>query len=192
MPRLGIFPPLDGLIPAAKATSGANSAASGVFSPMRSTGFIAVSVAILPLIVIPVLLAQDAISPYCSDLKRAADLAATNERFGSISAKPREGNFTDATLVLMDWSDCSIYAGRIYTCDSQPIRTAQEAEQAQTNISQEVQACLGPSWAEAKDRSSIGFIVLHHADQPISITLSVDETDQKEYLIRLILFGRSN
>jgi hypothetical protein len=92
----------------------------------------------------------------------------------------------------MDWSDCSIYAGRIYTCDSQPIRTAQEAEQVQTNISQEVQACLGTSWAEAKDRSSIGFIVLHHADQPISITLSVDETDQKEYLIRLILFGRSN
>src|ERR1700738_4206141 len=50
---------------AVKATSGANSAASGVFSPMRSTGFIAVSIAILPLILIPVLLAQEAISPYC-------------------------------------------------------------------------------------------------------------------------------
>ena len=61
MPRLGIFPPLDGLIRAVKATSGANSAASGVFSPMRSTGFIAVSAAILPLILIPVLLAQEAI-----------------------------------------------------------------------------------------------------------------------------------
>jgi hypothetical protein len=141
----------------------------------------------------PLLLrAQEAIAPYCSELKRVADLASTNERFASISLKPREGNFTDSRLVLSGWSDCSVYATRIYTCDTHAIRTAQEAEKAQRKIFQEVQACLGTSWAEAKDRSSLGFIVLHHADQPISITLSMDETDQKQYLIRLILFGRTN
>jgi hypothetical protein len=119
-------------------------------------------------------------------------LAMTSKRFASISAKPQDGNFADSNLALMDWNDCSVYAGRIYTCDSQLIKTVQEAEQVQRKISQEIQACLGTSWAEAKDRSSIGFIVLHHADQPISITLSTDKTDQKEYLVRLILFGRSN
>jgi hypothetical protein len=36
-------------------------------------------------------------------------------------------------------------------------------------------------------------LVLHgHVDQPISMTLSLDQTDQKEYLVRLLLFGRSN
>ena len=158
----------------------------------RSTAAIPIAVSIPTLVLITVLLAQEVVAPYCSDLKWATDLAVTSERFTSISAKPREGNFTDTSLMLMGWNNCSVYAGRIYTCDSQTIRTAQEAEQVQRKISQEVQVCLGASWGEAKDRSSIGFIVLHHADQPISITLSVDETDQKEYLVRLILFGRSN
>ena len=192
MPTVAMFCPLDGLIGAVKAASGASSAASGVFSPTRSPGLIAVAVAILPLILTPILLAQEAMIPYCSDLKRATDLAMTNERFASISAKPRDGDFADSSLVLMDWNDCSVYAGRIYTCDSRPIETAQEAEQMQRKISQEIQYCLGISWVEEKDRSSLGFIRLHHADQPISMTLSIDETDQKQYLVRLILFGRSN
>jgi hypothetical protein len=131
-------------------------------------------------------------APYCSDLQRVTVLAMTRERFASISAKPRNGNFTDSGLVLMDWNDCSIYGGRIYTCDSQPSGSTQEAQQAQQKIFREVQACLGTSWAEAKDRSSLDFIVLHHADQPISITLSIDQPEQKHYVTRLILFGRSN
>ena len=190
MPRVGIFPPLDGLLDAVKATSGASSAACGAFSLMRATGLIAVTVAILALI--PVLLAQEAVAPYCSDLKRATDLAMTNERFASISAKSQDGDFADTNLALTDWNDCSVYAGRIYTCDSRPITTAQEAEQVQRKISHQIQSCLGASWVEEKDRSSFGFIRLRHVDQPISMTLSLDETDQKEYLVRLILFGRSN
>jgi hypothetical protein len=130
--------------------------------------------------------------PYCGDLKRAAVLAMTKERFASISTRPKEGNFTDSSLVLMDWNGCSIYGGRIYTCDSQPSGTTQEAQQAQQKIFHEVQACLGTSWAEAKDRSSLDFIVLHHADQPVSITLSIDQPEQKQYVTRLILFGQSN
>jgi hypothetical protein len=133
-----------------------------------------------------------AIAPYCSDLKRVADLAITKERFTSISAKPRDGNFADSSLVLTGWNDCSVYGARIYTCDSQPTETVQEIQQAQEKIFHDIQACLGGSWAEAKDRSSLGFIVLHHAEQPVSMTLSRDQTDEKQYVVRLILFGRSN
>jgi len=158
----------------------------------KSAGFIPIAVAIPTLILMAVLLAQEAAAPYCSDLKQAADLATTNERFASISTKAREGSFTDSNLMLMDWNDCSVYGGRIYTCDSRPVGTAQEAEQVQRKMSQEIQACLGASWAEAKDRSSLGFIVLHHASQPVSMTLSIDQTDEKQHVIRLILFGRTN
>jgi hypothetical protein len=52
-----------------------------------STAFIPVVVSIPTLVLIAVLIAQEAIAPYCSDLKRAADLAMTSERFASISAK---------------------------------------------------------------------------------------------------------
>ena len=154
--------------------------------------FIPIAVSVPTLALMAVLIAQEAMAPYCSDLKRATVLAITSERFAPISAKPRSGNFTDSSLMLMDWNDCSVYGGRIYTCDSQPTATAEEAQQAQEKISREVQACLGTSWAEAKDRSSLDFIVLHHADQPISITLSIDQPEQKHYVTRLILFGRSN
>jgi hypothetical protein len=111
------------------------------------------------------LMAQEAIAPYCSELKRVADLAITSERFTLIAGKPRDGNFSDSNLALTGWNDCSVYGGRIYTCDSQPIETAQEAQQAQEKIFHDIQACLGNSWAETKDRSSLGFIVLHHAEQ---------------------------
>ena len=162
-------------------------------SPSWSVRNVASALVIPALVSIPLsLMAQDAIAPYCSDLKRVADLAMTNERFASISAKPRDGNFSESNLALTGWNDCSVYGGRIYTCDSHPTGTAQEAQQAQEKIFHDIQACLGNSWAEAKDRSSLGFIVLHHAEQPVSMTLSRDETDKKEYVVRLILFGRSN
>src|SRR5262245_59902382 len=117
----------------------------------KSAGFIQIAVAIPTLILMAVLLAQEAAAPYCSDLNEADVLATTNERFASISAKARDGNFTDSNLMLMDWNDCSVYAVRIYTCDSRPVGTAQEAEQVQRKMSQEIQACLGASWVEAKD-----------------------------------------
>ncbi|MEA3069937.1 MAG: hypothetical protein QOD29_1383 [Alphaproteobacteria bacterium] len=162
-------------------------------SPSWSARSVISAVVIPALVSIPlIVMAQEAIAPYCSDLKRVADLAMTNERFASISAKPRDGNFSESTLALTGWNNCSVYGGRIYTCDSQPTGTAQEAQQAQEKIFHDIQACLGNSWAEAKDRSSLGFIVLHHAEQPVSMTLSRDETDKKEYVVRLILFGRSN
>jgi hypothetical protein len=44
----------------------------------------------------------------------------------------------------------------------------------------------------APDRSSSSYVVLHAAEGPVSITLSTDETDNKEYVVRLILFVRRN
>src|ERR1700732_1510763 len=143
-------------------------------SPSWSVRNVASALVIPALVSIPlIVMAQEAIAP-------------------SISAKPRDGNFSESNLALTGWNDCSVYGGRIYTCDSHPTGTAQEAQQAQDKIFHDIQACLGNSWAEAKDRSSLGFIVLHHAEQPVSMTLSRDETDKKEYVVRLILFGRSN
>jgi len=162
-------------------------------SPSWSVRNVASALVIPALVSIPlIVMAQEAIAPYCSDLKRVADLAITNDRFTHIAGKLRDENFSESTLALTGWNDCSVYGGRIYTCDSQPTGTAEEAQQAQEKIFHDVQACLGNSWAEAKDRSSLGFIVLHHAEQPVSMTLSRDETDKKEYVVRLILFGRSN
>jgi hypothetical protein len=38
--------------------------------------------------------------PYCDDLKQVIRLSASREKFASIVAKPREGNFSDTSLPL--------------------------------------------------------------------------------------------
>ena len=140
-------------------------------------------------------LAQDVGSQaasYCPDLKQIAALAMTKERFASITGKPRDGNFLDTSLPLRGWKDCSLYGPGTYTCDSQELRTAQGAEKAQARDLHQIKACLGEAWTEAPDRSSSSYVVLHAAEGLVSITLSTDETDKKEYLVRLILFVRRN
>jgi hypothetical protein len=140
-------------------------------------------------------LAQDVgsqVTSYCADLKKIAALAMTKERFASITGKPRDGNFLDTSLPLRGWKDCSLYGPGTYTCDSQELRTAQEADKAQARNLHLIKACLGEAWTEAPDRSSPSYVVLHAAEGPVSITLSTDETDQKEYLVRLIVFVRRN
>jgi hypothetical protein len=94
--------------------------------------------------------------------------------------------------VLAGWSDCTVYGARTFNCDSQPFGTAEDAERAQIRIGWEVLTCLGQTWVEAKSRSSPGFMVLQHAERPISVTLSLDQTEHKQHVVRLILFGRSN
>jgi hypothetical protein len=141
------------------------------------------------------MLAQDADSgaaPYCSDLKRIAALAITKERFASIAGKPGDGNFLDTGLALASWKDCSLYGSGTYTCDSQALGTAEAAENAQAKILQEVKSCLGEAWTESEDQSSSSYVVLHSAQHPVSITLSTDQTDKKEHVVRLILFVRRN
>ena len=133
--------------------------------------------------------AQDA-APYCADLKRVASLASARDRFASIAGKPREGNFSDTVLALTGWMDCSLYGSGMYTCDSQPLRTKDEAGRAQVKTSDQILSCFAGSWLEIKDRSSPGYVVLHPARGSASITLSIDENESKEFVVRMALFVR--
>jgi hypothetical protein len=127
---------------------------------------------------------------YCSELKQITALAMTKEKFAAITGKPRDGNFRDTTLELTGWRDCSLYGPATYTCDSQALATAEGAETAQARTMHDIKACLGEAWSEAGDRSSPRYVVLHHAGRPLSITLSTDQTDKNEHVVRLILFVR--
>jgi hypothetical protein len=128
-------------------------------------------------------------APYCSDLKRVAALALTTEKFAS---KAREGNFLDTTLPLTGWGDCSLYGAGTYTCDSPGLTSARAAEQAQAETLREIAACFGDSWTQVHDRSSANYVVLQSRAAPLSITLSTDQTDKDEHVVRLILFVRRN
>jgi len=136
-------------------------------------------------------LAQDA-APYCGDLKRVASLASARDRFASIAGKPRQGNFSDTVLPLTGWKDCSLYGTGMYTCDSPGLPTKDEAEKAQARATDEILSCFAGSWLEIKDRSSPGYVVLHPARGPASITLSIDEGDSKEFIVRMTLFVRGS
>jgi hypothetical protein len=127
---------------------------------------------------------------YCSDLKRVEELATTKERFASIAGKPREGHFVDTSLALAGWKDCSLYGAGTYTCDSPALDNTADVEKAQAEILQQIKACLGGAWSEAADRSSPGYVVLHASRQPVSITLSWDQTADGKHVVRLILFVR--
>ena len=158
---------------------------------MTKLTILALALASLPAIA----LAQTARSQapsYCFDLSRVLDLAMTKERFASIAGRPRQGNFRDTSLMLVDWKDCSLYGATTYTCDSSEMDTAEEAVKARATILDQVKACLGAGWAEAAERSSPSYVVLHDAARPVSITLSTDQTDNKKHVVRLIVFVRRN
>jgi hypothetical protein len=130
--------------------------------------------------------------PYCDDLKRVAVLALSQDRFASITGRPRQGNFADTTLMLSGWRDCALYGVATYTCDSMPLDSAVAAEQAQAAALQQAKMCLGEGWSESTDRGSANYVVLQSALRPVSITLSTDQTDDRKHVVRLILFVRRN
>jgi hypothetical protein len=136
--------------------------------------------------------ARSQAAPYCFDLSRVVDLAVTKDRFASIAGQPRQGDFRDATLVLADWKDCSLYGATTYTCDSAEMDRAEEAAKTRSAILGQVKSCLGAGWVEAADRSNPSYVVLHNAARPVSITVSTDQTDSKKYVVRLIVFVRRN
>src|SRR5262245_12732558 len=129
---------------------------------------------------------------YCPDLQRVTSLAMTRERFAAIAGKPREGNFLETSLALTGWNNCALYGAATYTCDSPALGSAQDAEQAQTELLRQIQACLGEGWAEATERSSPNYVVVHHALRPVSITLSTDQTDEGRHVVHLNIFVRRN
>jgi hypothetical protein len=129
---------------------------------------------------------------YCFDLSRVVDLAVTKERFASIAGRPRQGDFRSTSLVLPNWKDCSLYGAATYTCDSAEMESAAEAEKARAATLGDVRACLGAGWAEAAERSSPSYVVLHNMAQPVAITLRTDQSDSKKYIVRLTVFVRRN
>jgi hypothetical protein len=129
---------------------------------------------------------------YCFDLSRITDLAATKEGFASIAGRPRQGDFRDTSLVLPGWKGCSLYGAATYTCNSTEMESAAEAEKARVAMLGDVKACLGAGWAEAAERTSPSYVVLHNMAQPVAITLSTDQSDSKKYVVRLTVFVRRN
>lgn len=102
------------------------------------------------------------VAPYCGELKRLTALSTTQERFASITGKQREGNFTETSLPLSGWKDCSLYGTPSYTCDTPHVRTASEAETIQASIVRQTIACHGNTWMEDKARASSVYVVLQH------------------------------
>jgi len=133
--------------------------------------------------------AQDA-PAYCSELQQIVSLAMTKGRFSDIAGKPQQGDFHDTSLPLAGWSNCSVHGASTYTCDSAEVDTTEQVEAAQAAILQQVKACLGAGWSEADGRSSPSHVVLHSALRPVSITLSMDATDNKTQVVHLIVFIR--
>jgi hypothetical protein len=158
---------------------------------MRSLVIFALAFASVPTLTLAQAV-EGQVPAYCSELKRIAALAVTKEKFATITGKPRNGNFRDAALELTGWRNCSLYGAGTYTCDSQALTTAEDADTAQARTVHDIKACLGEVWSEARDRTSPRYVVLHHAGRPLSITLSTDQTDKNEHVVRLILFVRRN
>jgi hypothetical protein len=127
---------------------------------------------------------------YCPVLTQVAALVDTKERFASIIGEPREGNYLETKLPLPGWADCAFYGRRTYTCDSQSLQTAGDAERAFARTLDEVKNCLRDSWSEEPSRASPGYAVLHHARPAASITINTDRTEKNEHVVRLILFLR--
>jgi hypothetical protein len=126
---------------------------------------------------------------WCADLERVADLAATN-KLAYIAGAPREGNFSDTTLPLAGWRTCSLYGARTYTCDSHALRTAGDAETALAALVAEVKKCLGADWGKDDSRSSPVYVVVRNERDALSMTLSTDQADNGEHVVRLTLFVR--
>jgi hypothetical protein len=131
-----------------------------------------------------------AAASYCNELKQLAGYAVHTGRFSSIAGAPRDGSFSDTTLPLTSWSGCSLYGATAYTCDSPMLPNAEAAEKVQTRIVDEILSCFAGTWLHVLDRSSSGYAVLHPVQGAASITLSVDEADNKQFVVRLTLFGR--
>jgi hypothetical protein len=139
------------------------------------------------------MLAQPALAvaqSYCAALKQIAELASGADRFASITGRQREGSFSDTSLPLPGWSDCSLYGATTYTCDSRPVGSAQNAEKLQAALVDEILSCFAGSWLHALDRSSPAYAVLHPSQGQVSMTLSIDETGSKQFVVRLTLFVR--
>jgi len=128
--------------------------------------------------------------PYCATLAQIADLAASIEKFASITGRERQGDFSDTTLALPGWTDCSIYGPRTYTCDSPAFATSEETEKAIEAAALEIAVCPGKHWVHSAQQSSSSYVVLVNPAKRVSMTLSAAQNDSNQFVMRLILFAR--
>src|SRR5215475_13268999 len=128
--------------------------------------------------------------PYCQELKALNNYAMSQRRFAPIIGAPKEGNYRATSLTLTGWINCAFYGTTTYTCDSEELKSHEEAARAQQRIAQEILDCFGGTWAEAPEQMGPDFVVLHPKLGPASITLNLDETEGDRHLVRLILFLR--
>jgi len=128
--------------------------------------------------------------PYCAELERIAGLASTTEKFSAIAGRPRDGDFSDTTLPLSGWVDCSVYGPRTYSCDSVSFGSTAAAEQAIEHAAQQIAACTGGVWRRRPQQSSPSYQILTHAKAPVSMTLSTAESGADSFVVRLIVFTR--
>jgi hypothetical protein len=128
---------------------------------------------------------------WCPALRDVAALVHVKERFASIIGRQREGNFSDTTLPLPGWADCSFYGTRTYACDSRPLASAADTSLAFAKTLGGVKGCLRDGWAEDESRASAGYAVIRDDRQVASITINTDQTDTNKHVVRLILFLRS-
>jgi hypothetical protein len=84
-----------------------------------------------------------------------------------------------------------LYGTATYTCDSEPLAGADEAARLQLSMVHDIVTCLGENWAKAEDQSAAEYIVVRPAAGAASITLSIDQDDRDQYLVRLTLFLRA-
>jgi hypothetical protein len=133
----------------------------------------------------------DELPAWCPALRDVAALVHVKERFASIIGRQREGNFSDTTVPLPGWADCSFYGTRTYACDSTPLASAADASLAFAKTLADVKGCLRDGWAEDESRASPGYSVIRDERQVASITINADQTATNEHVVRLILFLRS-
>ena len=159
-------------------------------SLVLSSSVVMLSLAIVPPSLVRAQPASSLAAAFCPSLQRVTTLAIGQDRFQSITGKHREGSYSDTTLSLPGWHDCSLYGSRTYTCDSRALPAADKAREEQSSILREVVACLGEGWAEDRSRSSPVYVILHQRSSRASITLSADQNERDEHVVRLILFLR--
>lgn len=118
---------------------------------------------------------------YCAELKELNNYAISGQRFAQIIGPPRSGNYNEAKLSLIGWTNCAFYGTRTYTCDSTEFKSQEEAAKAHQRIGQDILNCFGGTWAYASEQVSPDFVVLHPKLGPASITLNLGETDNKTH-----------
>ena len=135
---------------------------------------------------------QPNLAPYCPDLQSVVRLAASPEKFSSITGDIREGSFRETTMPLAGWKDCTVYGEKTYACNSEDIEAAEAAQERLADVVRQVKACFGDGWwTEDSLRSSPLYVVLHHPIDLATMTISTDEERKNAHVLRLIMFLRN-